>query len=184
VRSRLVPFRCGSVPASARSLARGRGSFASHGTRLRCTRSEDGWRPACRPLATARSRRVTFHLYKGTKRRRTLAAGSGEKSRSPGRGTHLQWRTSPALPRLPAAHATGRIVPEDLAVTILINSRVARTRSRSSRSTATRSPWMPLPGCAFRTPTRRAPCRLRRHLHGHRVAVRSRLGRHQVLHKR
>jgi len=26
----------GSVPASARSLARGRGSFASHGTRLRC----------------------------------------------------------------------------------------------------------------------------------------------------
>jgi hypothetical protein len=40
------------------------------------------WRPACRPLATARSRRVTFHLYKGTKRRRTVAAGGGEKSGS------------------------------------------------------------------------------------------------------
>jgi hypothetical protein len=43
-------------------------------------RSEDRWRPACRPLATARSRRVTFHPYKGTERRRTVAAGSGEKS--------------------------------------------------------------------------------------------------------
>ena len=42
-------------------------------------RSEDRWRPACRSLATARSRRVTFHLYKGTEQRRTVAAGSGGK---------------------------------------------------------------------------------------------------------
>ena len=48
-------------------------------------RSEDRWWPACRPPATARTRQVTFHPYKGTHRRRTVAAGGGEKSRSPGR---------------------------------------------------------------------------------------------------
>ncbi len=31
-------------------------------------RSEDRWRPACRPLPTARPRRVTFHSYKGIER--------------------------------------------------------------------------------------------------------------------
>ena len=43
------------------------------------------WRPACPPLATARSRRVTFHPYKGTERRRTVATGGGEKPRSLGK---------------------------------------------------------------------------------------------------
>jgi hypothetical protein len=47
---------------------------------LAMPRSEDRWRPACRPLATARSRRVTFHLYKGEERPRTVSASSGEKS--------------------------------------------------------------------------------------------------------
>jgi hypothetical protein len=44
---------------------------------LAMPRSEDRWRPACRPLATARSRRVTFHPYKGSKWRRNRA-GSEE----------------------------------------------------------------------------------------------------------
>jgi hypothetical protein len=42
--------------------------------------------PPAAQLATARSRRVTFHPYKGTEQRRTVAAVSGEESRSPGRG--------------------------------------------------------------------------------------------------
>ncbi len=79
VRSRLVPFRCGSVPALARPLANGRGHVASHRARLRCLGPNTGWRPACRPLSTARSRRVTFHPYKGIKCARTVASGRREK---------------------------------------------------------------------------------------------------------
>jgi hypothetical protein len=45
-------------------------------------RSEDRWRPACRPLATARSRRVTFHTYKGEEPRRTVALRYEEKTES------------------------------------------------------------------------------------------------------
>jgi hypothetical protein len=88
VRSRLVPF-CSRLGPSLgplprlwpRILRQPSGSPAM-------PRSEDRWRPACRQLATARSRRVTFHQYKGTERRRTVTAGSGEKSRSPGRPSH------------------------------------------------------------------------------------------------
>jgi hypothetical protein len=76
VRSRLVPARSqllGSLPRLwRRLLGQPTGSPAM-------PRSEDRWRPACRPLATARSRRVTFHLYKRTEQRRTVAAGSGGK---------------------------------------------------------------------------------------------------------
>ena len=68
--------------------------------------SEDRWRPACRPLATARSRRVTFHLYKGTERRRTVAAGNEEKL-----GRSVQRRSETALRRR-LCHRTGaQIVP-------------------------------------------------------------------------
>jgi hypothetical protein len=133
----------GSVTASARSLACGRRSFAQPSGSLAVPRSEDRWRPACRPIATARSRRVIFHPYKGTERRRTVAVGSGEKSRCPLEGEAplqaclrapirfrrgplcrsrkarsdapgrrgarrlLPHRRRPAVPRLPAAHATG-----------------------------------------------------------------------------
>jgi hypothetical protein len=80
--------RCahGLVPASARSLANGRGWVASHQTRLRCLGPRTGWRPAWQPFATARSRRVTFHPYKGTERALTVPSGIGEKARSAGRG--------------------------------------------------------------------------------------------------
>jgi hypothetical protein len=86
VRSRLVPFRSrlghslDPLPRQwQRILRQPSGSLAM-------PRSEDRWRLACRPIATARSRRVTFHPYKGTERRRTVAAGGKEKSRSPGSG--------------------------------------------------------------------------------------------------
>ena len=82
---------CGSVPASARSLARRGGSFASHRARLRCLGPKTVGGPRCRPLATARSWRVTFHPYKGMERRRTVAAGTGEKSRSLVKGWSRVW---------------------------------------------------------------------------------------------
>jgi hypothetical protein len=40
----------GSVPASARSLAGGCRSFASHRARLRCLGPKTSWRTACRPV--------------------------------------------------------------------------------------------------------------------------------------
>ena len=85
MRSRLVPFRSRLGPASARALACGRGSLRRPSGSLAMPRSEDRWRPARRPLATARSRRVTFHPYKGTERRKTVAARSEEKTESRGR---------------------------------------------------------------------------------------------------
>jgi hypothetical protein len=88
------PLRCPgavtprAVPLAARSQPRLAPSpvaadpLASHRARLRCLGPKTSWRPACRPLATARSRRVTFHPYKGAGRCWTVSPGSGEK---PGR---------------------------------------------------------------------------------------------------
>jgi hypothetical protein len=73
----------GSVPASACSLACGRGSFAGQRARLRCLGPKTSWRPACQPLATAQSRRVTFHPYKGEEPRRSVLLYAGEKPGSP-----------------------------------------------------------------------------------------------------
>jgi len=91
----LVPFRSRLGPSLGPLPRLWRRILRQPSGSLAMPRSEDRWRPAGRPLATARSRRVTFHLYKGTERRRTVVAGNGEKSRSPGRGeVRPCWRVS------------------------------------------------------------------------------------------
>ena len=77
---------CGSVPASACSLARRGRSVRQPSGSPAMPRSEDRWRPACRPLATARAWRVTFHPYKGTNGAEPWRQAPGRRSRSPGKG--------------------------------------------------------------------------------------------------
>jgi hypothetical protein len=84
VRSRLVPLHSRLGPSLGplprpwlRILRQPSGSLAMPW-------SEDRWRPACRPLATARSRRVTFHPYKGEEPSRTVVSDSEEKTESRG----------------------------------------------------------------------------------------------------
>jgi hypothetical protein len=77
VRSRPVPFRWRLGPSLGPLPRRWPRILRQPSDSLAMPRSEDRWRPACRPLATARSRRVTFHLYKGTERPWTVAAAAG-----------------------------------------------------------------------------------------------------------
>ncbi len=83
---------CGHAPCAVSPVARpdlglllrlvGRGPCAGPSGSLAMPRSEDRWRPACRPLPTARPRRVTFHLYKCTEGAGTVSGWREEKSRS------------------------------------------------------------------------------------------------------
>ena len=74
----------------------------------------------------------------------------------------------------------GRMVPEDLAVTILINSRVAGTAFKAVQDHGDEVPWTRSRAVPSRTQTTANARPLRRHLHGHRVAGLRRLRRHQV----
>jgi hypothetical protein len=63
-----------------------------HGARVRRLGPRTGRRPAVVPLATARSRRITCHRYKGKEGALTVATWSGEKPGAAGadaRGLHL-----------------------------------------------------------------------------------------------
>jgi hypothetical protein len=85
-----------------------------HGARVRRLSPRTGRRPAAVPLATARSRRITCHRYKGKEGALTVARWSGEKlgsrwsrrSRTSSRGLHargLQPAKRHNLSRAPAA---------------------------------------------------------------------------------
>jgi hypothetical protein len=91
------------------------------------------------------------------------------------------YRTDDGLPYLDYQPLTppGRMVPEDLAVKILINSRVAGTAFKAVQDHGDDVPLDALPDRALEDSDDRERHRLRRHLLGHRVAGLRRLRRHQ-----
>jgi hypothetical protein len=125
------PLRCPgavtprAVPLAARSQPRpltrpGGRSVASRRARVRCLGPKTGWRPAGPPLATGRSRRVTFHPYKGETSASSVVGRGEEKS-----GSLVEAVISPP---------TGGVAGAEVESAILATGRIRTGRRRIHRS--------------------------------------------------